>query len=89
MAAGDSGGPLLLEYGGEYLVAGVLSGGATFDSAYGDISHWTGVGAYREWIEANSDAAFVRVIPTPTAAGMILEIVAARLGLGRCPRAGS
>ena len=37
-APGDSGGPILVQSGGEWLIAGVLSGGTTNTSVYGDIS---------------------------------------------------
>ncbi len=51
-APGDSGGPLLVQAGGEWVVAGVLSGGTTSTSVYGDISWWTGVGNFAAQIEA-------------------------------------
>ncbi len=40
-ALGDSGGPLLVELGGEFLIAGVLSGGSIPVNGYGDISWHT------------------------------------------------
>ena len=49
---GDSGGPVLVQIGDEWLIAGVLSGGSTDDSAYGDISWWTGTADFRSAIEA-------------------------------------
>ncbi len=52
-APGDSGGPLLVQTEeGEWVIAGVLSGGTTNDSTYGDISWWTGVAPFRDEIEA-------------------------------------
>ena len=52
-APGDSGGPVLVEIGGgEWAIAGVLSGGTTSTSVYGDISWWTGTAIYRTQIEA-------------------------------------
>jgi len=51
-APGDSGGPVLVQQGGEWLIAGVLSGGTTSTSVYGDISWWTGTAIYRSEIEA-------------------------------------
>lgn len=51
-APGDSGGPILIQVGSEWVVAGVLSGGTTSTSVYGDISWWTGVAPYRAQIEA-------------------------------------
>jgi hypothetical protein len=50
-APGDSGGPLLLDLDGELVIAGVLSGGTTPTSVYGDISWWTGTTIYRNQIE--------------------------------------
>ena len=49
-APGDSGGPILINAGGEWLIAGVLSGGTSPISAYGDISWWTGIAIYEEEI---------------------------------------
>ncbi len=51
-APGDSGGPLLVEINGEYVIAGVLSGGTNAFSQYGDISWWTGIGVYETEITA-------------------------------------
>jgi len=50
-APGDSGGPVLVQFGGEWVIAGVLSGGTTSTSVYGDISWWTGTAIYRDEIE--------------------------------------
>ncbi|MDJ0553212.1 MAG: trypsin-like serine protease [Microcoleaceae cyanobacterium MO_207.B10] len=47
----DSGSPLMVEVDGELLIAGVLSGGSTDTSQFGDISWFTGVTEYREFIE--------------------------------------
>ncbi len=52
-APGDSGGPVLVQIGNEWLVAGVLSGGTTSTSVYGDISWWTGTAVFRSDIEAS------------------------------------
>ncbi len=52
-APGDSGGPVLVQFGGEWVIAGVLSGGTTFNSVYGDISWWTGTAIFRSAIEAS------------------------------------
>lgn len=49
---GDSGGPVLVQIGDEWLIAGVLSGGSTDNSTYGDISWWTGTADFRSAIEA-------------------------------------
>ena len=52
-APGDSGGPVLVQIGSEWVIAGVLSGGTTSTSVFGDISWWTGTAVYRSQIEAN------------------------------------
>ena len=57
-APGDSGGPVLVQTGGEWVIAGVLSGGTTNTSVYGDISWWTGTAIYRDDIEAQGGAFF-------------------------------
>ncbi len=51
-APGDSGGPIMVQFGTEWVIAGVLSGGTTSTSVYGDISWWTGVEPFRTEIEA-------------------------------------
>ncbi len=51
-APGDSGGPVLVQFGNEWVIAGVLSGGTTSTSVYGDISWWTGTAVYRDAIES-------------------------------------
>lgn len=51
-AGGDSGGPLLFNRGGNFLIGGVLSGGTRADSGYGDVSWWTGISMYRTQIES-------------------------------------
>ena len=51
-APGDSGGPVVVQFGGEWVIAGVLSGGTTSTSVYGDISWWTGTAIYRDEIES-------------------------------------
>ncbi|MEM9410731.1 MAG: trypsin-like serine protease [Planctomycetota bacterium] len=57
-APGDSGGPVLVQVGSEWVVAGVLSGGTTNTSVYGDISWWTGTALFRSQIE-NAGGTFV------------------------------
>ena len=52
-APGDSGGPILVDVDGEWVIAGVLSGGTTANSVFGDISWWTGTSIYRTQIEAS------------------------------------
>ena len=56
---GDSGGPILVTCNGKWVVAGILSDGTDLSSGYGDISFWTGVGPFKEMIEA-SGGQFVR-----------------------------
>ncbi len=51
-APSDSGGPLLVMFNGNWVVAGVLSGGTTANSVYGDISWWTGVAPFHADIES-------------------------------------
>jgi hypothetical protein len=51
-APGDSGGPVMVQFGGEWVIAGVLSGGTTSTSVYGDISWWTGTAIFRDAIES-------------------------------------
>ena len=51
-APGDSGSPVLVEVDGEFVIAGVLSGGTTANSVFGDISWWTGTEIYRAQIES-------------------------------------
>ena len=51
-APGDSGGPVLINTGSEWAIAGVLSGGTSPTSQFGDISWWTGTAVFREDIEA-------------------------------------
>ncbi|MEM9410653.1 MAG: hypothetical protein AAGA30_06040, partial [Planctomycetota bacterium] len=49
-APGDSGGPLLVERDGEYVIVGVLSGGSAGVGRYGSISLWTGISLFEEEI---------------------------------------
>ena len=51
-APGDSGGPVVVQQNGEWLVAGVLSGGTSPTSVFGDVSWWTGTAFFRAEIEA-------------------------------------
>jgi len=55
-APGDSGGPVLVQFGNEWVIAGVLSGGTTNTSVYGDISWWTGTAIFRDDIESAGGA---------------------------------
>ena len=63
-APGDSGGPIIVNIGGENLIAGVLSGGTTNTSVYGDISWWTGTSDFRSQIEAQGGQ-FAGAMPPP------------------------
>jgi len=68
-APGDSGGPVLVQIGDEWVIAGVLSGGTTNTSVYGDISWWTGTAVYRSAIE-NAGGVFAEEIPCPADLGL-------------------
>jgi len=48
---GDSGGPIIVTIRGERFIAGVLSGGTSDTSLFGDISWWTGTNRFRRAIE--------------------------------------
>jgi hypothetical protein len=74
-AGGDSGGPLFAEVGGQWVLIGVLGGGTTNNSVYGDISWWTGVAPYQAQIEA-AGGVFISAVPEPGSTAMLL------LGLG-------
>lgn len=50
-AAGDSGGPVLIEQDGVFYVAGVISGGDKADGSLGDRAYNTRVDAYQSWID--------------------------------------
>lgn len=81
---GDSGGPLLFDNGGQWTVIGVLSGGTTDISVYGDISWCTSVAPFRTQIEA-VDGVFISVVAEPDALGLML----AGLGCWDCGCAAS
>jgi hypothetical protein len=74
-ATGDSGGPMLFDFNGQWTVMGVLSGGTQAAGGYGDISWWTGVAPYRTQIEA-AGGVFITAIPEPGTYALML------LGLG-------
>ena len=58
-APGDSGGPVMININGEWVVAGVLSGGTTQFSTYGDVSWWTGTAEFESEIAAEGGV-FIR-----------------------------
>ena len=72
-AGGDSGGPLLING----LIAGVLTGGTTGNSVFGDISWWTGtfMAAARAFITANSNAVFVDPAQIPEPGTLMLMLL--------------
>lgn len=63
VAVGDSGGPVLVQQDGEWLVAGVLSGGTTAGGVYGDVSWWTGIQPFQAQIEAAGGVFFTEADP--------------------------
>lgn len=50
-APGDSGGPLLVNRNGEFLIAGITSGNNSDFSTYGSLSAWTGTNQHRDFLE--------------------------------------
>lgn len=70
-AVGDSGGPILIQENGEWLVAGVLSGGSSEGGGYGDVSWWTGVSPFRSEIEAAGG----QFIPEPSSTLLLLSSI--------------
>lgn len=84
---GDSGGPLLVRRGGSWLIAGVLAGGTTEGSIYGDISWWTGVGTEetRSFVSRNGGTYAEAAVPLPAAAVLMLGAlgVLGAVGAGR------
>ncbi len=49
---GDSGGPMLVQVNGEWVIGAVVSGGTTRNSVYGTTGWWSGTSIYRSQIEA-------------------------------------
>jgi hypothetical protein len=79
-APGDSGSPLLVNFNDEWLIAGVLSGGTTFTSEYGDISWWTGTQEHRSFIE-QLGGEFASV-PEPSSALALITVGALGASIG-------
>lgn len=86
-AGGDSGGPLFVNLNGEWLVAGLLSGGSNDLSDFGDISWWTAVGNYRTEIEAHGGVFYrstvENTVPEPGSLALVMMGMFAAVGLGR------
>ncbi|MEZ6093157.1 MAG: PEP-CTERM sorting domain-containing protein [Pirellulaceae bacterium] len=68
----------MVNFNGEWVIAGVLSGGTTATSVYGDISWWTGVAPYRADIEA-AGGVFFTAVPEPGTA-MVLIVAFGLIG---------
>ncbi|WP_172328838.1 trypsin-like serine protease [Mangrovicoccus sp. HB161399] len=78
IAAGDSGGPMLLMRGGSWVVAGVTTGILGYDklgnSDYGDVAVWTAIGSAqaRNLISGAGGAFYVdAAVPLPLPAAML------------------
>ncbi len=58
-AAGDSGGPALIQIDNKWVIIGVLNAGVTpdgaIDSGYGEIAYWTGLASALPWLEHYTD----------------------------------
>ena len=83
-ASGDSGSPLLIKHDNEFLIAGVLTGGTTLNSVFGDISWWTGTEKYRGFIEKRGGQ-FVDV-PEPSSSFVLMALGAVGAGAMRTRR---
>jgi hypothetical protein len=82
---GDSGGPLLIFDGDEWLIVGVARGGTSDDSVYGDVADWTAVFDWKDFIALNGGAFAVAGIdiPAPPSLGVF---VLALLGMAAVRR---
>ena len=86
-APGDSGGPLLVQRSGDWTIAGVLSGGTSLTSQYGDRSVWTGLfsDSAQELVRLGGGQFYddEAVIPLPASGWLLLAALAITAGLGR------
>jgi hypothetical protein len=83
-APGDSGGPLLVSLVSGDAIVGVLAGGTTETSVYGDVSWWTWIGGHQvAFIRANTPGATFFPVPEPSTLALLIvggiSIVIAKL----------
>ncbi|MBK5927061.1 trypsin-like serine protease, partial [Rhodobaculum claviforme] len=80
-APGDSGGPLLVQRDGVWLLAGILTGGSVFSDStwitYGDVSVWTGITSdpARAFVLSGGGVLYggpAAIIPLPPSGGLLL-----------------
>ena len=94
-APGDSGGPLLVWRNNQWVIAGVLSGGVVWsdgpegfetspqNSAYGDISIWTGLASEEVQAFLRAGGGSFGVIPLPASGVLLLGALGLGLLVGR------
>jgi len=75
IGSGDSGGPLLINHNGSWVVAGITNAGINQsgenDGEYGEQSIWTGLSEIEDEIRAYTDATIVSLVPEPSSAGLL------------------